>query len=75
MFEIALIVAVVVALLEVVKKLDVVNKKYIPVVALAIGIVAGLFYMDGTVKEQIFYGLMIGLTACGLFDQSKIIKK
>ena len=75
MFGIALIVAVVISLLEVVKKLEIVNKKYIPLIALAIGIIAGLFYVDGTIKEQVFYGIMIGLTACGLFDQSKIVKK
>lgn len=74
MFEIGVLIAVVVALTELVKRFDV-PKKYIPVVSLLLGLVAGIFYVPGELKEQIMYGLMIGLSASGLFDQSKIIKK
>ncbi|GIO26380.1 holin [Ornithinibacillus bavariensis] len=74
MFEIALIIAVVLALTELLKQL-VVSKKYLPVASLILGLLAGVFYVGGTLQEQIMYGLMIGLSAAGLFDQSKIVTK
>ncbi|HAM79611.1 holin [Ornithinibacillus bavariensis] len=74
MFEIALIIAVVLALTELLKQLGV-SKKYLPVASLILGLLAGVFYVGGSPKEQIMYGLMIGLSAAGLFDQSKIVTK
>ena len=62
------------ALTELVKHLGM-SKKYLPLFSLAIGIVAGIFYLDMVLKEQILFGIMIGLSASGLFDQTKIIKK
>jgi len=75
MFDIAIIVAVVVALTEFVKKMEVLPQKYLPAMSLFFGLLAGFLYVEGSVNEQIMYGLMIGLSASGLFDQSKIIKK
>lgn len=76
MFEIAIIVAVVVALTQLFKKLDFIPVKYIPVITLIFGVLAGIFYVDvPTLQVKIMYGLMIGLSAAGLFDQSKIITK
>jgi len=75
MFELALIIAVVLALTEFVKRLEVINTKYLPAVSLVLGLLAGIFYVGGTLEEQIMYGLMIGLSAAGLFDQTKIVTK
>ena len=75
MFDIALIIAVVVALTEMIKKTDKVSNKYMPAISLVLGLIASILYIDGTVNEQIMYGLMIGLSASGLFDQTKIITK
>ncbi|MFS0820749.1 holin [Bacillus sp. 1P02SD] len=76
MFELAVVIAVVIALTEFFKRLEFVPKKYLPAVTLIIGLLAGLFYVDvPTIQEKIMYGLMIGLSAAGLFDQTKIIKK
>lgn len=75
MFEIAIIIAVVVALTQFVKQNDFIPAKFVPAISLLLGIAAGLFYVDGVISEKIMYGLMIGLSAAGLFDQSKIIKK
>jgi hypothetical protein len=72
--EIALLIAVVVALTELAKKLNT-PAKYLPLVSLLLGLLAGIFYLQGALKEQILYGIMIGLSAAGLFDQTKIIKK
>lgn len=76
MFEIAVIVAVVIALTQLIKKLDLIPVKYLPAFSLILGIVAGYFYVDApTISEKIMIGLMIGLSAAGLFDQSKIMTK
>ncbi|HAM79642.1 holin [Ornithinibacillus bavariensis] len=74
MFDMALSIAVVIALTELFKQLGFSNK-YLPAVSLFLGLLAGIFYVGGTLKEQIMYGLMIGLSAAGLFDQSKIVTK
>jgi len=75
MFEIAVIIAVVIALSEFIKRIGF-PKKYIPAASLILGLAAGYFYIDvSSVQEKIMYGLMIGLSASGLFDQSKIITK
>lgn len=76
MFEIAIVIAVVVALTEFVKRIDVVPAKYLPAISLVLGILAGIFYVDvPALSEKVMFGLMIGLSASGLFDQSKIVKK
>ncbi|MFO1445286.1 transposase [Bacillus sp. Bva_UNVM-123] len=76
MFETAVIIAVVLALTELVKRLEWIPVKYAPVVSLVLGLLAGLFYVDvQTLQEKIMFGLMIGLSASGLFDQSKMITK
>lgn len=75
MFDIAMFIAVVVALVELVKRMDVVPAKFLPLVSLGFGLLAGIVYLDGELKTKVFYGVMIGLSASGLFDQSKIITK
>lgn len=75
MFDIALIVGVVIAVTQLIKNLEFMSKKYLPIVSLLLGLVAGLFYVNGNLQEQIMYGVMIGLSAAGLFDQSKIVTK
>ena len=76
MFEIAIVIAVVLVMTEFVKRMGIVPEKYLPAVSLVLGIMAGLFYVDvATMQEKIMFGLMIGLSAAGLFDQSKIVTK
>jgi len=76
MFELALVIAVVIALTELVKRLEIIPVKYLPALSLVLGLVAGIFYVDAsTIQDKIMFGLMIGLSAAGLFDQTKIIKK
>lgn len=76
MFEITIIIAVVLALTEFVKRMEWIPVKYLPAVSVVLGLLAGIFYVDvSTIQEKIMFGLMIGLAAAGLFDQSKIITK
>lgn len=75
MFEITIVIAVVIALTQFAKVVGV-TAKYLPTISLVLGILAGLFYVDvPTIQDKIMFGLMIGLSAAGLFDQSKIIYK
>lgn len=74
MFEIAIIIAVVLALTEFTKRMGI-PAKYQPAISLLLGLLAGVFYVSGSLKEQILIGIMIGLSAAGLFDQSKIVTK
>jgi NhaP-type Na+/H+ or K+/H+ antiporter len=75
MFEIGIILAVIVALSQLAKNLGT-PAKFIPLVNIVLGLAAGLFVLDiQTVQEQIMTGLMIGLSASGLFDQTKVVTK
>lgn len=73
MIDIALLIAVVIALTEVGKRTFKVDKKYLPLLSLGLGIIAGIVYLDGSVKDVILQGIIVGLSASGLFDQSKIV--
>ena len=64
-------VALIIALAEVAKNLGV-NKKYIPLLDLVIGLIGSLFiYQDLTVVYKILVGIALGLSACGLFSVVK----
>ncbi|KAB2329595.1 holin [Cytobacillus depressus] len=76
MFENTIIIAVVLALTELIKRLGFMSAKYLPAASVLFGLLAGLFYVDVvSMQEKIMFGLMIGLSAAGLFDQSKIVTK
>lgn len=75
MVDIALVIGIVVALVQLVKQLNFVDNKYLPVIALVIGVIAGVFYVDGDIQQKILQGVIMGLSAAGLFDQTKIITK
>ena len=75
MFEMGLIIAVVLALNELFKRSFGIPPRYLPLLSLLLGVGAGFIYLDGDVKTRVFYGIIIGLSASGLFDQSKIITK
>ena len=72
----AVIVAIIVGLTEVIKKATGMKKKFIPLLSVALGLalaVAYSFTAELTVPYIIFYGLIMGLSACGLFSGSKSI--
>ncbi|PEX38293.1 hypothetical protein CN455_13760 [Bacillus cereus] len=49
--------------------------KYVPLLNLTLGIVLGVLFLDGDIKTNVFQGIVIGLSASGLFDHTKIMKK
>lgn len=76
MVEITIIITVVMALTEFIKRMEIIPSKYLPAASLLLGLAAGFFYVDAaSIQDKIMYGLMIGLSSAGLFDQTKIITK
>ncbi|HFK1544977.1 holin [Bacillus toyonensis] len=74
MIEISVIIAVVVGLSQIVKTIGL-QTKYVPLLNLTLGIVLGVLFLDGDNKTNVFQGIIIGLSASGLFDHTKIMKK
>lgn len=75
MLEIGIIIAVLIGLGQVAKNLGM-PEKYIPLMNLVLGVIAGLFGgVPGAVFERIVYGAIVGLSASGLYDQKKIADK
>lgn len=47
--------------------------KYSPFIGVIFGLLFGIFYLSGDVKEGIVVGLMLGLSASGLYSGTKNI--
>lgn len=73
MLDYAIIVAAIVGIVEIVKQF--VPNKFMPIISVIIGIIAGLVYVDATIELKVFIGIAMGLAACGLFDVAKLPKK
>lgn len=60
-----------IGILEVIKKLGV-NKKYMPLLSLLLGIGTGMvLFNDGDLRAGIIKGIYIGLSAVGLYSGGK----
>lgn len=69
------IVAVIIGLSEIFKKVGI-NAKFIPIINLVLGIAlcsAYSTYLSGDMRLDIFQGIIIGLTASGLYSGGKNI--
>lgn len=65
------IIPLVIGLLEMFKKAGL-NEKYVPVVSVFLGLVAGLaLFAGGDIKTGIVQGIYIGLSAVGLYSGTK----
>jgi hypothetical protein len=64
------IIAVIVGLLEVAKRTGL-PERLVPLVAVIMGIVAGIFFFSGDIKTGILFGIVCGLSAIGLFSGTK----
>lgn len=70
--------AIIIAFAEMIKKLEIVPKKFIPLIDVILGIMSGLVVFGysmglGAIKGVIL-GLAMGLSACGLFSGIKNVK-
>jgi len=74
MYDLDLIVAVIISLTELVKRVLPLHKKFLPIISLIFGVIAAVVYVEGKLQERILTGIVLGLTASGLFDQTKIVE-
>ncbi|XBO89869.1 holin [Bacillus paranthracis] len=74
MVSLAVMIGIVVGLSQIVKTIGL-QTKYVPLLNLTLGIVLGVLFLDGDIKTNVFQGIIIGLSASGLFDHTKIIKR
>ena len=74
MVSLAVMIGIVVGLSQIVKTVGL-QTKYVPLLNLTLGIVLGVLFLDGDIKTNVFQGIIIGLSASGLFDHTKIMKK
>ncbi|MDR4172138.1 holin [Bacillus nitratireducens] len=74
MVSLAVMIGIVVGLSQIVKTVGL-QTKYVPLLNLTLGIVLGVLFLGGDIKTNVFQGTIIGLSASGLFDHTKIIKK
>ncbi|MBJ7932240.1 holin [Bacillus toyonensis] len=74
MIEITVMIGIVVSLSQIGKTIGL-QTKYVPLSNLTLGIVLGVLFLDGDIKTNVFQGIIIGLSASGLFDHTKIMKK
>ena len=68
-------VALVMGLAEVIKRIGLINIKYIPIIDVCLGVISGTIVYGYTLKvgyvNGVMVGLAIGLSACGLFSGIK----
>ncbi|MGR5961367.1 holin [Bacillus paranthracis] len=74
MVSLAVMIGIVVGLSQIAKTMGL-QTKYIPLLNLTLGICARRFILDGDIKTNVFQGIIIDLSASGLFDHTKIMKK
>lgn len=66
-----LLIAVIIGLVELLKMLKLPHK-LLPVASLAFGLVGGIFYLfPGDLKAGILMGIIMGLSASGLYSGTK----
>ncbi|HLU22476.1 hypothetical protein [Lederbergia graminis] len=66
-----MIIPLIIGLVELCKKVGV-KTRWLPVIALGLGIIIGIVYIaDFNLKQGILVGTMLGLSASGLYSGSK----
>ena len=75
MLEITAVVAIVVGLVEAIKRAVNLDSKFAPLVSLIFGIVIMSAVGTDTIVMNIFEGVIIGLTASGLYSGTKATLK
>ncbi|MDT2255695.1 hypothetical protein P7H17_20115 [Paenibacillus larvae] len=66
----ALLVAVIVGFVEIAKGMGL-PVRLAPVLSVILGIIAGVVYFPGDVKTSVMFGIISGLTSCGLYSAGK----
>ncbi|EOO05805.1 holin [Bacillus cereus str. Schrouff] len=74
MIEITAMIGGVVGISQIAKTTGL-QTKYIPLFNLTLGITLGVLFLSQDIKMNLFQGMIIGLSASGLFDHTKIVKR
>ncbi|MDN4875964.1 holin [Bacillus cereus] len=74
MVNLAVMIGIVVGLSQIAKTIGL-KTRYVPLLNVTLGMVLGVLFLDGDIKTNVFQGIIIGLSASGLFDHTKIMKK
>ncbi|MFC4075212.1 hypothetical protein [Salinithrix halophila] len=69
-FDDAVLIAVITGLVELIKRSGL-PKRFVPLLALALGIAAGVFYVSHDLAQGILSGIVLGLSAVGLYSGPK----
>lgn len=74
MFEVydITILPLIIGLVELFKRMGF-PSKYSPIIGMIAGLLIGIFYVAPTIKEGILIGLVLGLSASGLYSGTKNI--
>ncbi len=64
------LVPILIGILQVVKKADLFDVKFIPLASLGIGLLLGIVFSGFELKDGIISGLFIGLSAVGLYSST-----
>jgi len=72
MFEVynVAIIPLILGLVELFKRAGI-STRWSPFIAVVLGVLAGIFYISTDIKEGIIIGLMLGLSASGLYSGAK----
>lgn len=76
MYTVAFLIALITGVIEAIKRAFNLDKGYIPLVSIALGIGAAFLAQNGLeleIRETIIFGIMIGLSSAGLFSGFKSI--
>lgn len=71
MFDFATAVAVIVGVIEVIKRASGLNTRYVPLLAVILGIITYIFLGDSDIVENILTGIIVGLSSIGLYAGTK----
>jgi hypothetical protein len=76
MIEFGVLVGVIVGISEVIKKLEYIPSKFIPIVNIVLGLAGGMLYLHpGDIMNGIIQGLVLGLTAGGFYSSVKNVSE
>lgn len=76
MLELSIAIAIVTGIVEAIKRAFAVNSRYAPLISLVLGLgIAFLFSAGLALGEVIVSGLVIGLSASGLYSGGKAVLK
>lgn len=65
-----LLVAILIGVLEAIKRTELLNHKFIPVASIVLGLPLGVFYTGFDIRMGVLMGALIGLSAVGLYSGS-----